>query len=81
MFDDKEIINFMNLPFEKTDEVAAKCVWYDILEAELLEVLPGSIGRKVQSVRPAVTQRIQRTVLVRVSENREYPFTTIHALA
>jgi len=41
MFDDKEIIDFMNLPFEKTNEVAAKCVWYDIPEAELLEVTWG----------------------------------------
>ena len=30
------IIDYYNLPFEEKDAVAAKCVWYDEPEAELI---------------------------------------------
>ena len=36
-FPDKNIITFMNLPYEDEDEIAAKCVWQNIPEVHLLE--------------------------------------------
>ena len=37
MFEDDDIIDYMNLPFEETDKVAEKCVWYEIPDVELIE--------------------------------------------
>jgi hypothetical protein len=36
-FSGEGIIDFMNLPYEKTEEVADKCVWQDIPEISLIE--------------------------------------------
>ena len=36
-FPDEDIIDFMNLPFEKTDEVVAKTVWQPFTPVKLLE--------------------------------------------
>lgn len=37
MFDnDRRIIDFMNLPWEKTDKVAERCEWQDIDEVRLM---------------------------------------------
>ena len=36
-FPKENIISFMNLPYEKTDEVAAHCVWQPLEEVKLLE--------------------------------------------
>ncbi|SDB58507.1 hypothetical protein SAMN02910317_03071 [Ruminococcaceae bacterium FB2012] len=36
-FPKETIISFMNLPYEKTDEVAAHCVWQPLEEVKLLE--------------------------------------------
>lgn len=37
MFEDDDIIDYMNLPFKETDKVAEKCVWYEIPDVELIE--------------------------------------------
>lgn len=41
MFPNEKIIAFMNLPFEKRDEVASHCVWLPLHRAELMAPAEG----------------------------------------